>query len=100
LPQARDRDPVLERIDPDDASDRSNEARSKLGKPAGACTDIEHMISRLQRKRTDQEFTVVKLQNARLLVGLSECGCVLSKADDAGKLRHLMDLERCFRSVP
>jgi hypothetical protein len=41
------------------------------------------MISGLQRERADQELAVVELQNTRLLIGLSERGCVLYKADGA-----------------
>jgi len=58
------------------------------------------LISRLQRKRADQEFAVVKLQNTRLFIGLSECGRVLCKADDAAKLRHCEFLNRCFCAMP
>jgi hypothetical protein len=74
LPQTRDGDPVLERIDPHDTSDRADEACRKLGQATGARTDIEHVITMFQRQRTYQEFAVVKLHDAGLLVGLCERG--------------------------
>ena len=53
--------------------------------------DIEHVIAGLERERADQEFAVVELHEPGLLIGPSELGRVLFKADDAASLRQVAD---------
>ena len=86
---------MLERIDADDAPGRTDDAGGEFGQSAGARADVEHVIARFQCKRADQEFAVMKLQNAGLIVGLRQRGRVLCETDDAAELRHSVFLDDC-----
>ncbi|WP_456749113.1 hypothetical protein [Bradyrhizobium sp. USDA 4341] len=63
---------------------RADKSSDEFGQAAGAGADIEHAISGLQGQRADEEFAVMKLEDAGLLVGASKLGRVPFKADDAG----------------
>ena len=88
LPQPCDVDATLQWVDPDDGAVRADQAGDKFGKPSCSGADIEHVLTGLEGKRTDQELAVVKLDDPGPFVVSGQFGSIPFKTDRSGSPWH------------